>query len=368
MKKGIDVSYANGSIDWSKAKNDISFAIIRSSFGSDLPSQIDSYFYQNANGCKKNNIPFGIYHFAYFIDEATAKAEADFAIRLANEYKDRVKFIALDIEEDSESYAKRVGARPNWTNCAVAFLEKVKSAGYTPVLYSNQSWLQNQLNFDKVKKYKLWYAAPGAGSPKYSCAIWQYSWSGKINGISGDVDMNYLYDESLFYADEKKPTKKKSVDELAKEVIQGKWSAGDERKAKLTAAGYDYSAVQTRVNEMLSGKVQNKKSVDTLAREVIQGKWGAGDDRKNRLTAAGYDYYAVQNRVNELMGVSTAKIKKGSIVRVKPGAKAYNGVNLASFVFTTNYYVMELHGDRAVIGIDGNVTAAVKVSDLIMVK
>ena len=96
-------------------------------------------------------------------------------------------------------------------------------------------------------------------------------------------------------------TAKKSVDELAKEVIQGKWSAGDERKQKLTAAGYDYSAVQTRVNELLSGKVQKKKTVDELAREVIQGKWGAGDDRKNRLTAAGYDYYSVQNRVNQLM-------------------------------------------------------------------
>lgn len=366
MKKGIDVSYANGSIDWSKAKNDISFAIIRSSFGSDLPSQIDNYFYQNANGCKKNNLPFGIYHFAYFINEATAKAEADFAIRLANEYKDKVKFIALDIEEDSENYAKRVGASPNWTNCAIAFLEKVKSAGYTPVLYSNQSWLQNQLDFDRVKKFKLWYAAPGAGSPKYSCAIWQYSWSGRINGISGDVDMNYLYDESLFYADEKKPTKKKSVDELAKEVIAGKWGAGEERKKRLTDAGYDYYAVQNRVNEIMGVKL--KKTVDQLAKEVIAGKWGAGEERKKKLTDAGYDYYAVQSKVNEMMGVSTAKIKKGSIVRVKSGAKTYNGVNLASFVFATNYYVMELHGDRAVIGIDGNVTAAVKVSDLILVK
>ena len=368
MKKGIDVSYANGSIDWSKAKNDINFAIVRSSFGSDLPSQIDSYFYQNANGCKKNNIPFGIYHFAYFIDEATAKAEADFAIRLADEYKDRVKFIALDIEEDSESYAKRVGASPNWTNCAIVFLEKVKSAGYTPVLYSNQSWLQNQLDFERVKKYKLWYAAPGASSPKYSCAIWQYSWSGKISGISGDVDMNYLYDESLFYtyADEKKPTKKKSVDELAQEVIAGKWGAGEERKKRLTDAGYDYHAVQNRVNEIMG--VKPKKTVDQLAKEVIAGKWGAGEERKKKLTDAGYDYYAVQNKVNEMMGVSTVKIKKGSIVRVKPGAKTYNGVNLASFVFNTNYYVMELQGDRAVIGIDGNVTAAVKTSDLILVK
>lgn len=92
---------------------------------------------------------------------------------------------------------------------------------------------------------------------------------------------------------------KKSVDEIAKEVIAGKWGAGDERKKKLTAAGYSYSAVQKRVNEMLSGK--NKKTVDELAKEVIAGKWGAGDERKKRLTQAGYDYLTVQKRVNELM-------------------------------------------------------------------
>lgn len=197
MKKGIDVSYANGYIDWSEAKKDINFAIIRSSFGSDLPSQIDSFFYQNANGCVKNNIPFGTYHFAYFIDEKAARNEADFAIRLANEYKDKVKFIALDIEEDSERYAQRVGANPNWTKCAITFFEKIKAAGYVPVLYSNQSWLQNKLDYSKFKNYKLWYAAPGASFPKYSCAMWQYSWNGRIHGISGNVDLNFMYDTTL---------------------------------------------------------------------------------------------------------------------------------------------------------------------------
>ena len=95
-------------------------------------------------------------------------------------------------------------------------------------------------------------------------------------------------------------TSKKSVDELAKEVIAGKWSAGEERKQKLTDAGYSYSAVQNRVNELLSGKTP-QKSVDELAREVIQGKWGNGEERRKKLTAAGYNYSAVQNRVNELM-------------------------------------------------------------------
>lgn len=198
-KKGIDVSYANGSIDWSKVKSSgIEFAILRSTFGSDLPSQIDSQFFQNAQGCVKNDIPFGTYHFAYFVNEQKAREEADFAIKKANEYKQYVKFIVLDVEEDSERYANNIGYNPDWTACSIAFMERVKSAGYIPVLYSNYSWLKYKFNFDKLKNYKLWYAAPDASKPAYDCAVWQYSWKGKVNGISGNVDMNYLYDDSLF--------------------------------------------------------------------------------------------------------------------------------------------------------------------------
>lgn len=199
MKKGIDVSYANGSIDWSKVKKSgIEFAILRSTFGSESASQIDSQYFQNATGCVKNKIPFATYHFAYFVNEKTAKNEADFAIKKANEYKKYVKFIVLDVEEDSVRYAKNMGYSPDWTACSIAFMERIKSAGYTPVLYSNYNWLKNVFNYNKIKNYKLWYSAPDAKSPAYTCAIWQYSWKGKVSGISGDVDMNYLYDDSLF--------------------------------------------------------------------------------------------------------------------------------------------------------------------------
>ncbi len=92
--------------------------------------------------------------------------------------------------------------------------------------------------------------------------------------------------------------KEKTVDELAQEVIAGKWGSGAERKERLTAAGYDYAAVQKRVNELLAAPT---KTIDELAREVIRGLWGSGADRKKRLTAAGYDYAAVQKRVDELM-------------------------------------------------------------------
>ena len=95
---------------------------------------------------------------------------------------------------------------------------------------------------------------------------------------------------------------KKSIEEIAKEVINGKWGNGQDRKNRLEAAGYDYSQVQTKVNELCGAKPQApaKKSVDEIAREVIQGKWGNGADRKKRLTAAGYDYSKVQARVNQL--------------------------------------------------------------------
>lgn len=92
---------------------------------------------------------------------------------------------------------------------------------------------------------------------------------------------------------------KKSVATLAKEVIAGKWGNGETRKKKLTAAGYNYAAVQAEVDKLM-GK-NTKKSVAAIAKEVIAGKWGNGQDRKKRLEAAGYNYAAVQAEVNKLL-------------------------------------------------------------------
>lgn len=102
------------------------------------------------------------------------------------------------------------------------------------------------------------------------------------------------------------PSTSKTTEEVAKEVIAGKWGNGEDRKNRLTAAGYDYSAVQKKVNELMGAKTTvPSKSIDELAREVIAGKWGNGEDRKNRLTAAGHNYSEIQNRVNELMSKGT---------------------------------------------------------------
>ncbi len=114
------------------------------------------------------------------------------------------------------------------------------------------------------------------------------------------------------------PPAGKPLDVVAKEVIDGKWGNGQDRIDRLTRAGYDYKAVQNRVNQLLGGAKPApapapagrpvppppppaKKPVDVIAREVIQGKWGNGQERIDRLTRAGYDYKTVQSAVNKLL-------------------------------------------------------------------
>lgn len=92
--------------------------------------------------------------------------------------------------------------------------------------------------------------------------------------------------------------KKKTVSQIAAEVIDGKWGTGAARVTKLTKAGYNASAVQKEVNRLLLGNNASKKSVNQLAAEVIQGKWGDGEVRVQRLSRAGYNAKAVQAEVD----------------------------------------------------------------------
>lgn len=95
---------------------------------------------------------------------------------------------------------------------------------------------------------------------------------------------------------------KKTIDQIAREVIAQKWGNGIVRRVRLTASGYNYNEVQKKVNELLLGKKAiTKKSIDTIAREVIAGKWSNGKDRKTKLEKAGYNYSEIQKRVNQLI-------------------------------------------------------------------
>lgn len=109
-----------------------------------------------------------------------------------------------------------------------------------------------------------------------------------ICAISGIPNALGVYDDGY------RPNKK-SVSEIAKEVLDGKWGNGIDRKKRLTKAGYDYSKVQAEVNKLTA-----KKSNEEIAKEVLKGLWGNGTDRKKKLSAAGYNYSEIQKIVNKL--------------------------------------------------------------------
>ena len=117
----------------------------------------------------------------------------------------------------------------------------------------------------------------------------------QVNGryIRGFICPNYASK-----ATEQAP--EKSVDEIATEVLAGRWGNNPERKARLEVVGYNYEAVQAAVNQRAKGGASAKKSVATVAQEVLLGKWGNNPARKKALEVAGYDYSAVQAEVNRL--------------------------------------------------------------------
>ena len=164
----------------------------------------------------------------------------------------------------------------------------------------------------------------------------------------------------------------KSVDEIAQEVIAGKWGNGSERRERLTAAGYDYSTVQARVNEIMGGgsaSATPAKSVDEVAQEVIAGKWGNGSDRKDRLTAAGYDYSQVQARVNELLGGSSDSSTSNSIAvgdTVRITCNTYStGQSVPSWVKNTTHKVSQIKGDKALLGYPDGIASWVPLSGIV---
>ena len=91
----------------------------------------------------------------------------------------------------------------------------------------------------------------------------------------------------------------KTLEEIAKEVVAGKWGNGNKRKTALTKAGYDYTTIQSLVNTLVN--TETKKSNEDIAKEVVAGKWGNGNKRKTALTKAGYDYTTIQSLVNKLL-------------------------------------------------------------------
>lgn len=225
LYRGVDVSKWNCTIDWKKVKNSgIEFAIIRTGYGRAGENQIDKFFKQNIKNAKAAGIKVGVYHYSYADSVEDAKTEAKFCLSILNGEKLDLP-VYFDMEEESivRKYDKKT-----MTNMCIAFCSEIEKAGYWAGVYSNKNWFTNYLDYNELKaRYTLWLAHYGIDSPSLDCDMWQYTDKGKVNGISGNVDMNYMYRDLLTAINGKKAPAKayteykvKNGDTLSKIAIK----------------------------------------------------------------------------------------------------------------------------------------------------
>ena len=192
--KGIDVSKWNGRIDWKKVKKaGIDFCIIRTGYS----KTVDYKFKYNIEEAIENGLQIGVYHFSYATTNAKAKEEAEFCLKLIKPYR---KYITLgvwfDYEYDSVSYSRRYGVYPtkkSVTSLAKTFCSTVEKNGYSTGIYTNLDFSSNYFTKEVLNKYPTWIAVWGKMNYHGKYAMWQYTDSGRVDGIYGKVDMNIFY-------------------------------------------------------------------------------------------------------------------------------------------------------------------------------
>lgn len=266
MYKGIDVSKWQGRIDWPRVKVD--FAIIRAG----ISTSKDVRFEENYAGATAAGIPVGVYWYLKAMTVEAAHREAAACIKAI-----RGKKLSYPVYADIEEAAQLRLGREKLSDIAAAFLADIEAAGFFAGLYSSKSHLETCFTSEIRERYAVWVAHYGVGKTTYSgrYGMWQYTDKGTVDGISGAVDLDIAYEDypAIIRGTATEPKPEKSVADLSAEVIAGMWGNGAERRERLTAAGYDYAAVQAEVNRRVAApRVHVVRQGDTLG--ALARKYG----------------------------------------------------------------------------------------------
>lgn len=191
--KGLDVSEFQGEVDWEQVKAaGYQFAMLRAGYGYNT---VDKQFRRNASECNRIGLPIGAYWFCYAFSPEKAVQEADGCISTVSDY--RLDYpVCYDIEQASADYIEKQGT--SFTpalarNVVTGFCNRVEKEGYFAMFYTNRYFLDTYLGTELTKRYAFWYARYSSQFDGTDCGIWQYTSTGSVPGVSGNVDLDIGY-------------------------------------------------------------------------------------------------------------------------------------------------------------------------------
>ena len=276
----IDISYHNGTVDLSKAKNYIGGVIARCSYGWSS-SNIDKQWENNAKQANELDIPLFAYHFCYARNEEEAKKEAKLALRACQNHK--VYVIYYDLE-----YSNYQGNLSNdmYYKIAKAFCDVIEEAGYSVGIYANQDWFKTKLINNGFSKWTLWLANYGSNND--------------YNNWNNELKYNPFN------------------------------------------------------NVLLHQFTSNAK------RGVLKSIEGINSDSLD----CSYDHGLIKMFAKDIQFNENMVFQIGDKVRVKSNSKWYDGQSIVRFVFNNEYEIIQINGDRVIIGVNGKVTGAISSKNL----
>ena len=284
MNFGIDISTYQKGIDLSKAKAEgVEFAIIRAGYtgyGNGISKAVDDQFETHYNNAKANGLCVGAYWFSRATTYENGRAEAEFMFENCLKGKQFEYPIAIDVED---TYYQAKASKEDVTNAIKGFCEYLEDKGYYVCIYANSNWFNNHIDTPSLDKYDKWIANWGTDRPSEPVGgLWQFG--GEANKIRTNNVANMVVDQDYAYYDyptiikskglngfntEVRPTK--SSEDIAREVIDGIWSNGEDRRIKLTNAGYNYDEVQAIVNQLLGANTPNYQTYTVVKGDTLSG-------------------------------------------------------------------------------------------------
>lgn len=186
FRRGIDVSRWQGEVNWSQvAADDVSFVML----GTRSKGEVDPYFHRNIQGAAAAGVQVGVYIYSLATTPEMAVEEADFVLNLIKDYP--VSYpVALDMEDNVQAAlsSEQLAAIAN------AFCTRIAQAGYYPIIYANEYWLNNHLDMSRMN-YPVWVARYSQKPTWSSPVMWQCTSTGRVNGIAGNVDIDFQFQD-----------------------------------------------------------------------------------------------------------------------------------------------------------------------------